>query len=60
MTGIRFHLIVLAIYSFLGVILTWPLAINPIRGVIGAVNGVDAYQNVWNLWWIAHAIHLTA
>jgi hypothetical protein len=56
MTGIRFHLIALAVYSFLGVILTWPLTLNLTRGVIGAVDGVDAYQNAWNLWWIASAI----
>lgn len=58
MTGIRFHLIALVVYSFLGVILTWPLTLNLTRGVIGAVDGVDAYQNVWNLWWIAYAITL--
>jgi len=46
MTRIRFHLIPLAVYSFLGVILTWPLTLNLTRGVIGAVDGVDAYQNV--------------
>jgi hypothetical protein len=56
MTGIRFHLLALAVYSFLGVILTWPLTLNLTRGVIGAVDGVDAYQNVWNLWWVASAI----
>jgi hypothetical protein len=56
MTGFRLHLLALAVYSFLGVILTWPLTLNLTRGVIGAVDGVDAYQNVWNLWWVAYAI----
>lgn len=50
------HLIALAIFTLLGVLLTWPLALNLTAGVIGAVNGVDAYQNAWNLWWTAQAL----
>jgi len=50
------HLIALVIYTLLGVLLTWPLALNLTRGVIGAVDGVDAYQNAWNLWWTARAL----
>ena len=56
MTGIRFHLIAVAVYSFLGVILTWPLTLNLTRGVIGRYSGTDAYQTVWNLWWTAYAV----
>ncbi len=54
--GIAPHLIALAIYTLLGVLLTWPLALNLTNGVIGAVGGVDAYQNAWNLWWVARAL----
>lgn len=50
------HLIALAIFTLLGVLLTWPLALNLTAGVIGAVDGVDAYQNAWNLWWTAQAL----
>lgn len=50
------HLIALAIYTLLGILLTWPLALNLTSGVIGAVGGVDAYQNAWNLWWVARAL----
>lgn len=50
------HLIALAIYTLLGILLTWPLALNVTNGVIGAVGGVDAYQNAWNLWWVARAL----
>lgn len=50
------HLIALAIYTLLGVLLTWLLALHLTTGVIGAVGGVDAYQNAWNLWWTARAL----
>lgn len=54
--GAFLHLIALAIYTLLGMLLTWPLALNLTNGVIGAVGGVDAYQNAWNLWWVARAL----
>lgn len=54
--GISPHLVALVIYTLLGILLTWPLAINLTTGVIGAVSGVDAYQNAWNLWWTAQAL----
>ncbi|GIW02983.1 hypothetical protein [Roseiflexus sp.] len=50
------HLIALAIYTLLGILLTWPLLLNLTNGVIGAVDGVDAYQNAWSLWWTAQAL----
>ncbi|MGC9041643.1 MAG: hypothetical protein ACP5MJ_19295, partial [Roseiflexus sp.] len=50
------HLIALAIYTLLGILLTWPLLLNLTNGVIGAVDGVDAYQNAWGLWWTAQAL----
>ena len=50
------HLIALTIYTLLGVLLTWPLTLNLTNGVIGAVGGVDAYQNAWHLWWTARAL----
>ncbi|MFQ3633772.1 hypothetical protein [Roseiflexus sp.] len=55
-TGALPHLIALALYTLLGVTLTWPLAMHLTSGVIGAVDGVDAYQNAWNLWWTARAL----
>lgn len=50
------HGIALALYAALGAALTWPLALRLTSGVIGAVDGVDAFQNAWNLWWVAHAL----
>ncbi|ABU60098.1 hypothetical protein [Roseiflexus castenholzii] len=50
------HLIALALYTLLGILLTWPLLLNLTNGVIGAVDGVDAYQNAWSLWWTAQAL----
>ncbi len=55
-TGALPHLIALTLYTLLGVTLTWPLALHLTSGVIGAVDGVDAYQNAWNLWWTARAL----
>ncbi len=50
------HLLALGTYAFLAVVLTWPLATSLTTGVIGAVGGVDAYQNAWNLWWVTRAL----
>lgn len=49
------HLIVVFIYTLLALIVTWPVAAHFTTGVVGRVGGVDAYQNVWNLWWVAYA-----
>jgi hypothetical protein len=40
----------------LAALVTWPILADLDRGVVGEVGGVDAYQNVWNMWWIARAL----
>jgi hypothetical protein len=50
------HLAALACYSLLALLVTWPLLTHLNSGVVGAVGGVDAYQNAWNMWWVAHAL----
>ncbi len=50
------HLLALMIYTLLSILVTWPVAINFTRGIVGRVEGVDAYQNAWNLWWVSYAL----
>jgi hypothetical protein len=47
------HLLVLAGYTLLTLLMT-----NPIAGRLGqeVIGGGDAWQNIWNLWWIREAI----
>jgi hypothetical protein len=50
------HLAALASYTLLAILVTWPVLTQLKSGVVGAVGGVDAYQNVWNMWWVARAL----
>lgn len=49
------HLHAISIYSFLAIIVTWPVATNFTTYVVGKGGGVDAYLHVWNMWWIKYA-----
>ena len=40
-------------YAALTVFMTWPIAANLASEVPG---GGDAWQNIWNLWWVKHAL----
>jgi hypothetical protein len=50
------HLAALASYTLLASLVTWPMLTHLNIGVVGEVGGVDAYQNAWNMWWVAHAL----
>ncbi|HEX8230588.1 MAG TPA: hypothetical protein VF826_14915 [Chloroflexia bacterium] len=47
------HLLVLAGYAILAVALTWPVASRLFTEVPG---GGDAWQHIWNLWWVKQAL----
>jgi hypothetical protein len=47
---------VLGWYTILALIVTWPIATHFNSGLVGEVGGVDAYQNAWNMWWVAEAL----
>ncbi|HST05296.1 MAG TPA: hypothetical protein VLQ48_11235 [Chloroflexia bacterium] len=40
-------------YALLTVFMTWPIAANLATEVPG---GGDAWQHIWNLWWVKHAL----
>src|SRR5262249_21373801 len=46
----------LASYTLLAALVTWPVLTHLNTGVVGEVGGVDAYQNAWNMWWVARAL----
>lgn len=50
---LRTHLLVLLGYSLLTVVLTYPVAFRLFSEVPG---GGDAWQNLWNLWWVKQAL----
>lgn len=55
------HGLALLGYLALAIALTWPLATNPGGMVIGGWESrdfsfEDASQNIWNIWWVGHAI----
>jgi len=50
------HLAALASYTLLAFLVTWPVLTHLNSGVVGEVGGVDAYQNAWNMWWVARAL----
>ncbi|MEA3338027.1 MAG: hypothetical protein U9R25_19225 [Chloroflexota bacterium] len=47
------HLIILALYLGVTLIMTWPLAKHLGNAIPG--DGFDGWQNVWNLWWMRSA-----
>ena len=53
------HLGALVAHLGLSVIFTWPLVLNFLPGAGSLVPGVmleDRDQNLWNLWWVRHAL----
>jgi len=50
------HLTAISIYTLLAALVTWPVLAHLNSGIVGEVGGVDAYQNAWNMWWIARAL----
>src|SRR5687768_1234026 len=49
----RVHLLVLAGYTLLSLVLTYPLVTTLGTEVIG---GGDVWQHIWNLWWVKEAL----
>ncbi|MBN1658865.1 MAG: hypothetical protein JXA93_10710, partial [Anaerolineae bacterium] len=53
----RFHLIVVALYAVLALVLTWPLARYLFTHVPGSYNwAFDEYTFVWNSWWFRYSL----
>ena len=50
----RLHLLVLAAYLLLTLIMTWPLVREFTTAIPG--DGFDGWQNFWNQWWIKVAL----
>ncbi|HWQ12755.1 MAG TPA: hypothetical protein VNL77_08145, partial [Roseiflexaceae bacterium] len=50
------HLTPLALYTLLGLLVTWPLAAHFRSAVVGADQAVDAYLHVWNTWHVADSL----
>jgi len=51
---IRLDIAVIAAYSALELVFTWPLALRLTTHVIGFPN--DNFEYIWKLWWTAHAV----
>lgn len=54
--SIAVHAGVLLLYTLLALLISWPMATAFTSGIIGAEEGVDAFQGTWNLWWVATAL----
>lgn len=56
----RGHLLALFGYTALSLLVTWPLALQFGRALVGGPGIIftfeDGSQNVWNMWWIARAL----
>jgi hypothetical protein len=55
----RWHLGALVAHLILSLVFTWPLVLNIVPGDGSLVPGVmleDRDQNLWNLWWVRHAL----
>ncbi len=50
----RKYLWILALYTLLGLLLTWPMAAHFATHVPG--DGIDDPSLVWNLWWVKYAL----
>lgn len=48
------HIVVLLLYLFLTVAMTWPLVLHLTTAIPG--DGFDGWQNYWNQWWIKVAL----
>lgn len=51
---VRRHLVALALYTLLALLLTWPLVLHVGTHVVG--DGSDDPALTWNLWWFRHAV----
>jgi hypothetical protein len=49
------HLLVIALYALIVVIVTWPLATDLSGSLIGFIHG-DAHENAHHIWWFKHAL----
>lgn len=49
----RAHLLAILGYAVLTLVMTYPIALNLVSQVPG---GGDAWQHIWNLWWVKHAL----
>jgi hypothetical protein len=47
---------VLLLYALLAIVVLWPMPLAFTSGLIGADDGVDAFQCAWNIWWVAEAL----
>lgn len=52
------HLVALAAYFILTVLMTWPVASYLTSAIPG--DGFDGWQNYWNLWWVKQALLIRA
>lgn len=54
---VRRHFLVLAIYSILAIVLTYPLVFQMSDYIPGSITwGFDEYTFLWNFWWFKHAL----
>src|SRR5438270_11083552 len=51
--GIAVHFGALLAYALLTLVMTYPIALDLSTQVPG---GGDAWQHIWNLWWVKHAL----
>ena len=49
-------LLVIALFLVLTLILLYPFSVLNMSTHLIGVDGGDAYQNLWNLWWVKHSI----
>ena len=58
----REYLLLFAIYLIIALIIFWPVTLNITSTVAAGRLGTstagtgDVYQNLWNLWWVGHAL----
>ncbi|MGD9317148.1 MAG: hypothetical protein PVG56_09965, partial [Anaerolineae bacterium] len=56
-TRARIHLLVVALYAILALVLTWPLVRYLGTHVPGSTTwAFDEYTFVWNSWWLRHSL----
>ena len=56
---LKTHLAAVVSHLILSVFFTWPLVVNLLPGAAPRTPGiieVDRDQNLWNLWWVRHAV----
>lgn len=50
------HVVAVVVYMVAAAVVLWPLPVRLSAGLVGEVGAVDAYQNAWNVWWVAYAV----